>query len=189
MKFTHLFIGAALMMAGAAIATSCGSKADTAVDADSVEVAAPLTVEQFLAATDLEDGQDVIIEGLCTHLCKPGGTKAFITDPDTTKEARWVMCMATDSIGGAFDPTCPGKVLTVTGAVRANTVSLSEVKAREEQLKAEQEAGHCDSESKAFGTITALKNRLDSQMAVNPADTTVVLGYYIEATSYTLPVE
>lgn len=188
MKFTHLFIGAALMMAGAAVATSCGSKTAASGDADSVEVAAPLTVNEFLTS-DFEDGQSVTVEGLCTHLCKHGGTKAFLTDPDTTKEAQWILCMATDSIGGAFDPTCPGKVLTVTGTVRANTATASGINAAAERMKAQQEAGHCDSESKAFGTISQLKAALDSQMAVNPADTTLVLGYYIEATSYTLPVE
>lgn len=188
MRLTHFFIGAAFLLAGTAALSSCGSKSANETESDSIEVAAPLAVNEFLAS-DFEDGQTVTVEGLCTHLCKHGGTKAFLTDTDTTVQAQWVLCMATDSIGGAFDPTCPGKVLTVTGTVRANTASLSGINAAAERLKAQQEAGHCDSESKAFGTIEALKNRLDSQMAVNPADTTLVLGYYIEANSYTLPVE
>lgn len=188
MKLTHFFIGAAFLLAGAAAMSSCGSKTTADTDADGVDEAAPLAVNEFLAS-DFEDGQTVTVEGLCTHLCKHGGTKAFLTDTDTTGQTQWVLCMATDSIGGAFDPTCPGKVLVVTGAVRANTASLSGINAAAERIKAQQEAGHCDSESKAFGTVEALKNRLDSQMAVNPADTTLVLGYYIEATSYTLPAE
>lgn len=188
MKLTHLFIGAALLLAGTAAVTSCGSKNAANDETDSVEAVVPLTVEEFLAA-EFTDGDTVTVEGLCSHLCKHGGTKAFLTDPDTTKEAQWILCMATDSIGGAFDPTCPGKVLTVTGTVRANTTSVSGINAAAERMKAQQEAGHCDSESKAFGTINQLKAALDSQMAVNPADTTLVLGYYIETTSYTLPVE
>jgi len=188
MKFTHLFVCVALATAAAGVATSCGSKADTATEADSTMVVSSVSVNDFLAA-DHQDGEIVTVEGLCTHLCEHGGTKAFLTDPDTTKEAQWLLCLATDSIGGAFDPTCVGKGLTVSGIVRLNTTSVSGINAAAERMKAQQEAGHCDSESKAFGTITELKNRLDSQMAVNPADTTVVLGYYLETTSYTVPVE
>lgn len=188
MKFTHFFVCAALALAAAGVATSCGSKADATADADTTVVAAPLSVNEFLAGEHAE-GDVVTVEGLCTHLCKHGATKAFLTDTDTTTEAQWLLCLATDSIGGAFDPTCAGHELTVSGVVRLSTASAAGITAAAERLKAQQEAGHCDSESKAFGTINQLKARLDSQMAVNPADTTVVLGYYLETTSYAVPVE
>ena len=46
-------------------------------------------------------GDTVEFEGLCSHLCKHGGTKAFLVGADTSLVLR---CQATPEIGGAFAP-------------------------------------------------------------------------------------
>lgn len=178
----------AIAMAAVAFA-SCGSKTAGSDEATNEAEVSVLTVDQLLAEPTAHVGDTVTVQGTCSHLCAHGGTKAFLLNPDTTAQAQVLLCMATENIGGAFDPTSPEKVLTVNGIVRANTVSASQIEAAYEAQKAEAEAGHCDTESKAFGTVEELHKRLEAQMAENPADTTVVLGIYIETLSYELPVE
>lgn len=189
MKFTHLFLGAALCVAATASLASCGNsnKVETDVDTTDLATASVLTVDQLLADCDQYLNDTVTVEGVCTHLCKHGGTKAFLANPDTTAAAPMLLCLATDAMGGAFDPSCPGQTLTLSGIVRPNTVNASVLNAHAERMKSQAEAGHCDTESKAFGTIAELKNRLDAQMQANPEDTVLVIGCYIETLSYALP--
>lgn len=189
MKFTHLFAGAALCVAAVASLASCGNSGKTEVDVDTTDIASAsvLTVDSLLADCGKYLNDTVTVEGVCTHLCKHGGTKAFLANPDTTAASPMLLCMATEAMGGAFDPSCPGKTLTVAGIVRPNTVSASTINAHIEHMKSEAEAGHCDTESKAFGTAAELKNRLDAQMQANPEDTVLVIGCYLETLSYALP--
>lgn len=190
MKFTRAFIGAAALCAVAALA-SCGNSSKNQADVDTTDIAVPvvLTVDKVLADGNEYLNDTITVEGVCTHLCAHGSTKAFLANPDTTAASPMLMCMATEAIGGAFDPSCPEKTLTVSGVLRPNTATASNINAYAERMKAEAEAGHCDTESKAFGTAADLKARLDEQMAKNPEDTVLVIGYYLEALSYALPQE
>lgn len=188
MKFTKLFIASVVALAAAGMAACSGSDkaAENVVDADSVAV---LTVDQVLADPAALAGDTITVEGLCSHLCKHGGTKAFLANPDTTAQVKMLMCVATDAIGGAFDPSCPDKTLTVEGVVTPNTVTLSEVNAMAAKQVAEEEAGHCDAEAKSGNKVLNLKEQMDSMVAANPADTIITIGYYIETLSYGLPQE
>ncbi|MBD5202414.1 MAG: hypothetical protein HDS56_00515 [Barnesiella sp.] len=189
MRFTHCIIALALAFGASVMLGSCGSKAQKE---ESETIAAPeaYSVAAFNAA-EFNDGDTVLVDGLCSHLCAHGGTKAFLADADTTVQTPLVLCLATDSIGGAFDAECPGHNITVSGIVRVNSATASEINAAIEKIKAAQEGeeGHCGTEAKAYGTVGQIKARLDEQMAADPADSIVKLGYYIETLSYTLPVE
>ncbi|MDE5786034.1 MAG: hypothetical protein K2H98_05815 [Duncaniella sp.] len=189
MRFTHCILALALAVGSSVMLGSCASKAEKeATDTESENKT--LTVAEFNAA-EFNDGDTIVIDGLCSHLCAHGGTKAFLAEADTTVQTPLVLCLATDTIGGAFDPACPGHSMTVSGIVRVNSATASEINAAIEQIKAAQEGdeGHCGNEAKAYGTIGQIKARLDEQMAADPADSIVKLGYYIETLSYTLPIE
>ncbi len=97
------------------------------------------------------------------------------------------MCVATEAIGGAFDPSCPEKTLTVSGIVTPNVVTRSEVDAMVAKYEKEVAEGHCDAEVRSGNSALGMKARLDSMATVNPADTTLTVGYYIETLSYALP--
>lgn len=189
MRFTHCILSLALAMGVGAMMGSCGSKAEKEAANPESELKT-LTVVEFNTG-EFNDGDTVVLDGRCSHLCAHGGTKAFLADADTTVQTPLVLCLATDSIGGAFAPECPGHNMTVSGIVRVNSATASEINAAIEQIKAAQEGdeGHCGTEAKAYGTMGQIKARLDEQMAADPADSIVKLGYYIETLSYTLPVE
>lgn len=169
------------VLAIVATAFSC-SKKEAAV-AEGTEPAAPYTVDSLLTAAPSLVGDTVTVEGVCSHLCKHGGRKAFLMGADSTVLLR---CEATEAMGGAFSPDCPGKTLTVTGVVEAQRLGKSVL----EQAAARENAdtAHCDTERRATGSATAWLDSLNRQIAAG-GDTTIVIGYYLDATSYSVPVE
>lgn len=184
MKFTNcLFIGAmALAIAGISSCSGSSKQADSTID--SIAPAAALSVDSVMADPSALAGDTITIEGLCTHLCKHGGRKAFLANADTTKMIR---CEATPAIGGAFSPDCVGKTLTVRGTWQAQTMGRNQLAQIVEKQAAEND-GHCDTEQKASGSAAEWLKNLDEQIAAG-GDTTIVVGYYLEATSYSVPVE
>lgn len=176
MKFKHLFIVSALALSCAGIFGCSKSETTTEESAPAVDT---LTVESFMEKAADMQGDTVTIAGFCSHLCAHGGTKAFLQSADSTQ---MLMCMATEELGGAFAPDCAGQEIIVTGVVAANTVTKAEIEEYAARLAAEAEAGHCDTESKAFGQCADWQQRLEQQMAAGGSDT-LVIGYYINALS------
>ncbi len=72
----------------------------------------PMSIDSLMTVAPDIVGDTVEFEGLCSHLCKHGGTKAFLVGADTSLVLR---CQATPEIGGAFAPDCVGKKLLVKG--------------------------------------------------------------------------
>lgn len=134
MKLKHLLV---VIAAFALIAVACGKK-EAAAPAEP----ASLSVDSLLAVAAEYVGDTVTVEGNCSHLCKHGGTKAFLTGADSTVILR---CQATAEMGGAFAPDCVGKSLTVKGVVCEATVALPDSSAC-----ANDSTGHnCDTERQA----------------------------------------
>lgn len=178
-----LFIGA-LAIAGIGMTACSGSskQADEAID--SIAPVKVLSVDSVMASAETLVGDTVTVEGLCTHLCKHGGRKAFLANADTTVMVR---CEATPAIGGAFSPDCVGKTLTVEGVWQAQRLGRAEI-ARMAEAQSAGNDGHCDTEQKASGPAAGWLKTLDEQIAAG-GDTTIVTGYYLEASSYSVPVE
>lgn len=175
MKFSHILIGAAIAVSAMGIFSCSGSDKAESTDAK----ADTLTVESFMeTASDLE-GDTVTIAGFCSHLCQHGATKAFLQSADSTQT---LLCMATEELGGAFAPDCMGQNIVITGVVAANKISKAELDEYASKLAAEAEAGHCDTESKAFGDLTNWQKQMEDQIAAGGNDT-IVVGYYINALS------
>ena len=189
MKLSQFIIAGALAVASTGLMSCGGSGKGAESDADSLSMAAlpTITVDRLLANPAEYAGDTVTVEGVCSHLCKHGGTKAFLANPDTTATPSLLMCVATEAIGGAFDPSCPEKAITVSGIVTPNFVTRSEVDAMVAKYEKEVAEGHCDAEARSGNSALGIKARLDSMANVNPADTTLTVGYYIETLSYAIP--
>lgn len=179
----YLFIGA-LAIAGAGMAACSGSSKQADADIDSIAPVRILSVDSIMANAESLVGDTVTVEGRCTHLCKHGGRKAFLANADTTAMIR---CEATPAIGGAFSPDCVGKTLTVEGVWQAQRIGREQL-ARIVEAQNAGNGGHCDTEQKASGPAAQWLATLDEQIAAG-GDTTIVVGYYVEATSYSVPVE
>lgn len=183
MKFKFLtLIGLFAVMAAA---VSC-SKADEATD--QAPQIATITVDSLMANPDAFANETIAVEGLCQHICKHGGTKAFIVNPDTTAQSENVVfCVATDQIDGAFSPEAPGKLITAIGLWSPIVKTRSEIVAMAQAEQAEQQAedGHCDSEARANGRATQWLAELQLNCTAT-GDTTLTVGYQLQVTSYTL---
>jgi len=189
MKFTHLFIAGVMALSAAGFMSCGGSNKGAETDADSLAMAevTVLSVDELLENPSQYEGDTVTVKGLCSHLCKHGGTKAFLENPDTAAQASLLMCVASDLIGGSFDASCPEKEMTVSGIVTPNVVTVSDVDAMIAKHEQEVKEGHCNAEVRSGNYASDMKARLDSMVALNPADTALTVGYYIETLSYALP--
>lgn len=161
MKISRLFSILAVALCVAAGIVSCKSKSTEGSGSDQACVSI-LTVETFIAEADSLVGDTVTVEGICSHLCKHGGRKAFLMSNDSTELIR---CEATGEIGGAFSPDCPGKKLTVLGIVCEERLSEDDIRAMEEKHAAtEGESDHaCATEAKANGQDSI--SEFDARMA------------------------
>lgn len=155
-----LFVAALLSLA------ACGNKNQAANDEAAADTENVVAVDTLLANADNYVGQTVTIEGICSHLCKHGGKKAFILGNDQNTMIR---CDGTEEMGWAFPAESVHKVLRVTGVVKEQRIGEEEVAAMERQhaeqasrIAAEQgqdvavefeqkAAGGCETERKAAG--------------------------------------
>lgn len=134
MKLKNIFV---VIAAFALMAVACGKK-----EAAAVAEPVSFSVDSILAVASEYVGDTVTVEGNCAHLCKHGGTKAFLTGADSTVILR---CQATAEMGGAFAPDCVGKTLTVKGVVCEVPVAQPDSSACENDS-----TGHnCDTERQA----------------------------------------
>lgn len=192
MKTKMMF--AALAFAAAATFVSCGNnkQADGNAEAEQAEAAAPaaLSIDDVLAQADSLAGQEVVIEGVCTHACKHGATKIFLMGSDDTKTIR-----VEAGALGAFDPACVNAVVNVVGTLVEERIDEAYLLNWEEQLKnipeqhGDGEAG-CDTEKKARGEtgntpqerIAAFRTKIAEQKAATGKD--YLSFYYVEAKEY-----
>lgn len=180
MKIRNIILTGALALACAGIVGCSKSDRNEAevVDGPAVEV---LSVDSILNDMAAFEGDTVTVVGICSHLCKHGGKKAFLQGSDSTA---YLMCVA-DSVldGGAFAPDCPGKELTVMGVVAPMKATLGQLESAAAVQASEQGDGHCDTEQKAHGTAAFWLDSLQKQIAAG-GDSTITTGYYIIASSY-----
>ena len=185
MKLKFLtFIG---LFALIATAVSC-SNSDASND-ETPQIAA-ISVDSLMANPKAFANETIAVEGLCQHICKHGGTKAFIVNPDSTANSENVVfCVATDQIDGSFSPEAPGKLITAIGLWSPIVKTRSEIVAMAQSEQAQQteqaEGGHCDSEARATGRATQWLAELQLNCTAT-GDTTLVIGYQLQVTSYTL---
>lgn len=197
----NLFLMPALIIAVSVV--SCGrSNSDSSVG----QIAGTaVSVDSVFLNPDSMVGDTLLVEGVCSHLCKHGGKKAFLVGSDDNVIIR---CESTADMGGFFPQETVHKVLRVRGVLRESRIDEQTV-ALMEQQHADQVAqltgqleesqldevannpGGCDTERKAQGQadIASFADRMaDYRAKIAERSTTegkpYLSTYYIESLSY-----
>jgi len=192
MKTKKLTIAIALM-AMTFIGTSCGNKQQKSASEATTEQSASsaLEIDSLLANAESLAGQEVTIEGVCTHTCKHGAKKIFLMGSDDTQVIR-----VEAGTLGAFDPKCVNSIVRVTGTLKEQRIDEAYLQNWEAQLKAQAAEKHgtgeagCDSEKKARGETANSPEARIADFRAKIADRKAETGkeylsfYFMEANSY-----
>ncbi|MGL5682967.1 MAG: hypothetical protein ACRDDZ_07920 [Marinifilaceae bacterium] len=155
------------VMACMALLTACGGTTQNNGQKAEATTMASINIDQLLATADTKAGQDVVIEGVCTHICKHGGKKIFLMGTDDSKMIR----IETSPEIGAFKQECVNSMVRVEGTLveeRIDEAYLakweSEIAAQEEEKHGEKGEGGCSTEKKARGegAATSTEERIAS---------------------------
>ena len=121
-------------MAMTFIGTSCGNKQQKSASEVTTEQSASsaLEIDSLLANAENLAGQEVTIEGVCTHTCKHGAKKIFLMGGDDTQVIR-----VEAGTLGAFDPKCVNSIVRVTGTLKEQRIDEAYLQNWEAQLKAQ----------------------------------------------------
>lgn len=98
-----------------------------------------INVDKLISTAESLVGQQVTVEGVCTHTCKHGATKIFLQGSDDTNVIR---CEAAQL--GAFSKECVHNVVRVTGYVRETRMDeayLQNWKRQYEEAMLQQQVG------------------------------------------------
>ena len=87
------------------------SKGESNQQQEEDAVTSTLDVDSLLSNPDAFVDQDIVLEGICTHICKHGGGKIFLMGSDDSKTIR---VEAGDAIG-SFPEECVHSVVKVEG--------------------------------------------------------------------------
>ena len=192
MKTKKLTIAIAIM-AMTFIRTSCGNKQQKGASEATTEQSASsaLEIDSLLANAESLAGQEVTIEGVCTHTCKHGAKKIFLMGSDDTQVIR-----VEAGTLGAFDPKCVNSIVRVTGTLKEQRIDEAYLQNWEAQLKAQAAEKHgtgeagCDSEKKARGETANSPEARIADFRAKIADRKAETGkeylsfYFMEADSY-----
>lgn len=169
--------------------SSCKSSPSNASDVK-VNNYITVSIDSLMSAPETYIGDTIIVEGMCSHLCKHGGRKAFLSANDGESILR---CEATSTMGGAFSPDCVGKTLIIKGVVCEDRIGENEIKEMEEQqAKTNGKADHsCSTDAKAQGQdsisefdarMTDYRTRISKRLETDGKD--YLSFYYFKAISY-----
>lgn len=190
MKIQQMTSAVLLMGMAWAVIASCGNKQKDAVTQAAEEVQAAMEIDSLLANAEALAGQEVTIEGVCTHTCKHGATKIFLMGSDDTKTIRVEACEL-----GAFDTKCVNSIVQVKGILQEDRIDEAYLQAWEARLKEAGEqhgenAAGCDTEKKARGetadTPEARIADFRAKIAAREAETgkAYLSFYHVDAISY-----
>lgn len=192
MKTKKLTIALAIVVM-TLIGTSCGNKQQKSASEATTEQSASsaLEIDSLLANAESLAGQEVTIEGVCTHTCKHGAKKIFLMGSDDTQVIR-----VEAGTLGAFDPKCVNSIVRVTGTLKEQRIDEAYLQNWEAQLKAQAAEKHgtgeagCDSEKKARGETANSPEARIADFRAKIADRKAETGkeylsfYFMEANSY-----
>ncbi|GAE22007.1 hypothetical protein [Bacteroides pyogenes] len=189
-KFSLLTAFTVLTLVG----ISCGNKQKSGA-AESVLTEqtgnAALDVDSLLANAGNLAGQEVTVEGVCTHTCKHGAKKIFLMGSDDTQTIR-----VEAGALGAFDAKCVNSIVRVKGYLKEQRIDEAYLQEWEAQINAQSEKKHgegeegCSTEKKARGETAATSADRIADFRAKIAANKEKSGkdylsfYYIEATSY-----
>ena len=192
MKTKKLTIALAIVVM-TLIGTSCGNKQQKSASEATTEQSASsaLEIDSLLANAESLAGQEVTIEGVCTHTCKHGAKKIFLMGSDDTQVIR-----VEAGTLGTFDPKCVNSIVRVTGTLKEQRIDEAYLQNWEAQLKAQAAEKHgtgeagCDTEKKARGETANTPEARIADFRAKIADRKASSGkeylsfYFMEANSY-----
>lgn len=162
----NILISAILLLTVSLSFQSCKSSTKAKQDDGQTAMAGVIQIDSLLANAETLTGQDIEIEGVCTHICAHGGGKIFLMGTDDTKTIR---AEAGEAIG-SFKPETVNSIVRVKGKLVEDRIDEAYLTQWEEKVKAataekhgETEAG-CSSEQKARGEAPAdnTQQRIDN---------------------------
>lgn len=171
---------------------SCGNKQQKQQDEVSEQLSGAIDVDSLLAAADSLSGQEVTVEGVCTHICKHGGRKIFLMGSDDTQTIR----IEAGKVG-KFDQKCVNSLVKVTGVLVEQRVDEAYLENWENQLKAataekhgDSDAAGCSTEKQARGEtanspeqrIADFRKKIAARKARDGKE--YLSFYYVEANNY-----
>ncbi|MGL5785742.1 MAG: hypothetical protein ACRCX4_02825 [Bacteroidales bacterium] len=141
---------------------SCNSGNKTTGESPSAEVTSVPIMQVNTLLTDGEQfaGKEVTVEGICTHICKHGGSKMFLMG-NTENEV--IRIESTDK-SGKFPPEVVNALVKVQGTLVEDRIDEAYLQKWEEELKAEM-AKHGEAEG---GCATEKAARNESAEANSP---------------------
>ena len=109
-----------ILLAAATMFVACGGNnskkaADNAAEA--TEATTSMEIDAVLTEAEALTDQQIVLEGICTHICKHGGTKIFMMGSDDTKTLRIEAAKL-----GSFDQKCVNSIVKVNGILREERV-------------------------------------------------------------------
>ena len=183
-----LILATALLMVACGGNTSNKSKGEEA----QAEVATTaMEIDALLASAEALVGQEVEIEGICTHICSHGGRKIFLMGSDDAKTIR----IESGKLG-AFDQKCVNSIVKVKGMLKEERIDeaylnnweeLEAANAAEEHGDGE---GGCSTEKAARGETGNTTEERIADFRARIAERKEATGkeylsfYFVEATAY-----
>lgn len=193
---TNLLIVSMALAGSLLVATSCNNKnnknkqkAQTEQTAQQADAYMP--VDDVLANAEQLVGEEISLEGVCTHICAHGGGKIFLMGSDDTKSIR----IEAGKLG-AFDKKCVNSIVKVNGILKEERIDEDYLHQWEEKLKDETAEKHgegeggCESSKKSRGeTANTAEDRI-ADFRAKIADRQAKEGkaylsfYFVEAVKY-----
>lgn len=197
-KTIYLFASMALAL----LTTACGGSKNQQSAVNDAENVSTLTVDEILTNPDAYVDKTVSLEGICSHLCKHGGRKAFIQG---NADNMLLRCEAFPGMNAPFSGETIHHPIRVTGIFheeRINEEYIQELERTEQERvfninqdggdlnPGEQQSG-CDTERAARGQqeLSTLNERIaDYRTRIAARDSLegkpYLSFYYLEATGY-----
>lgn len=182
-----------LLILGAALITSCQPNNKQTATPDITQQPATLEVDSVLAQAEQLAGQEIELEGVCTHICKHGGRKIFLMGSNNTRILR---IEATK--GEKFDPNCANSIVKVKGILKEERIDETYLQKWEASLADKTAESHgesaagCSTEKRARGESANTPQRRIEQFRERIAQQKEETGktylsfYHLEATSYSI---
>ena len=186
---SFLILATALLMVACGGNTSNKSKGEEAQAQG--EVVAAMEIDVLLASAEALVGQEVAIEGICTHICSHGGRKIFLMGSDDAKTIR----IESGKLG-AFDQKCVNSIVKVKGMLKEERIDEAYLKNWEEldAANAAEEHGDgeggCSTEKAARGETGNTTEERIADFRARIAERKQATGkeylsfYFVEATAY-----
>lgn len=183
-----------ILLTAATMFVACGgnnSKKATSTATDVAQNTTSMEIDAVLAGAEELTDQTIVLEGICTHICKHGGTKIFMMGSDDTKTIRIEAAKL-----GSFDQKCVNSIVKVNGILREERVDEAYLQRWEAAVAAQTAKQHgevetgCDSEKAARGETgnTVAERIADFREKIAARKAAVgkeyLSFYYVEALSY-----